>query len=77
MTDWDGKERRRVDTEVRDLVIRIDANLTNHINTVSKHVEDDNIRFQKIDKDITIQSRIIYGALGIASFLALISRFLH
>ena len=73
MKEWDGKtERRKVSDESRDLLVlvtRIDANLSNHIETVAKHVVDDETRFSKLDKDSDFQKKILYGGLGIILFV--------
>lgn len=73
---WDGKERRKVTDNDHDILIRIDANLTNHINLVSRHVQEDEDRFSKVEKDLQFHNKIVYGALGVIVFLQIVSKFL-
>lgn len=72
---WDGENRREL-PDGHDLLIRIDANLTNHIAVVAKHVIDDEVRFSKIDKDLVFHNKLLYGALGIIAFMELFVKFL-
>ncbi len=72
---WDGVERRKMSGDERDLLIRIDTNLTNHIAVMATHVIDDNIKFNEVKKDLAFNNKILYGALGIIAFIELLSKF--
>jgi len=75
MTDtWDGKERRKVNSEDHDILIEIRSDLKNLSALVKSHVEDDTTRFNKVDKKIEFQERIIYGAIGAFVFIEFITK---
>ena len=48
MTPWDGEEKRK-DKTYHDLLIRIDANLSNLIEDFKQHKRDDDEKFDGID----------------------------
>lgn len=76
---WDGKERRGMsqDSVNRDrLLERLDTNVSflvqsekNITQALVDHAKVDDIRFNKIDRTLQFQSKILYGALGIVLFI--------
>lgn len=71
---WDGKtERRQMGQEDHDLLTRIDANLSNHIDNMNNHVTDDSEHFNKLDKDVAWIIKVMYGGVGVYVFI----QFMH
>lgn len=69
MTAWDGKERRMSNTQDHDLIQKI-ANDTGWIRDWSeKHDIKDDLRFDKVAKDLEFSKKVIYGGLGIVAFI--------
>lgn len=65
-----------MDTEHRDLLIRIDANVSNLVSNFEKHLVDDDRRhqenltkFDKLKVSQEFSSKIIYGIVGAFIFL--------
>ena len=74
---WDGKtERRKEDSGMRDLLIRIDEKVSNLIDNYSKHEEEDKIRFGRIETKQESHSKFIWIAVGGISVLQVVLHFL-
>jgi len=58
-----------VNQEDHDLLTKIDANLSNHMELVKAHVIDDKVRFEKLDADLGWVRKILYGCVGIVLFI--------
>ena len=71
---WDNIERRKMSTEDHDLLIKIDANLTNHFETLNSHLVDDKTSFKKITDDMDWVKRVLYGCVGVVVFIELFSK---
>ena len=71
---WDGNDRRRNNSEDHDLLIKIDNNLSNHIELVQTHIEDDKEKFNKLDADLAWMRKILYAALGIVAFIEFMAK---
>ena len=84
MTDaWDGRERRKMNTEERDMLIEVKNDMKHLVAWTHEHSELDDqrhrdslMKFDKIDKDITWSNKILYGALGIIAFITFITNFI-
>ena len=78
MPSWDGDERRK-DKSYHDLLIRIDANLSNLIEDFKQHKRDDNEKFDGIDVAFRgvdnrvkrVEEKIMWysGALAVCMFI--------
>ena len=65
--DYQGPERRTIgnmDQYERDLLIRIDANLTNLKQIFEIHVEADQLMFLKQTTDIDFLKKMVFIGLG-------------
>lgn len=79
---WDGKDRRMSDNN-NDILQRMavkQAEIANDVKHMVKWSESHDItdtnRFNKMEKDIVWQNKIIYGAFGIIAFLGFITKFI-
>ena len=71
------------DEKLRDrLLERLDANVTflvdnqkNITMALVDHANNDDKKFEKVDRSFAFQNKIIYGALGIVAFLEFSIRF--
>lgn len=73
---WDGRTERRKMSDDHDLLVRIHENLKNHIEIMSKHILDDEHRFDTVRKDLATHNKIIYGCIGVALFVEFVSKFI-
>ena len=81
---WDGKERRgNMSDNNNDILQRMaikQAEISNDVKHMVKwsegHSIEDTRRFEKLDKDIIWQNKILYGGIGIIAFLGFISKFI-
>ena len=55
-----------------DLLTRIDANLEAFMNKVNEHIKEDKIAFEKLDKKVDSNSRIIWMAIGALSLMSVL-----
>ena len=61
--------------EDHDILIRIDENLQFLVMAFDKHQQDDNQRFEKMDKRIQVMERAFYSVGGVIVFLEIFLRF--
>ena len=71
---WDGRERRKMNTDDHDLLIKIDANLSNHFEVMETHMLDDKVAFKKINEDMEWVKKVLYGGVGIIIFIELLAK---
>ena len=70
---WDGKERRKfVDADLRDMIIRMDANLTHSVEWQKKHEETDNIRFVEVNDKLKPLEQFYWKCLGGVAVIVII-----
>lgn len=62
-----------IEQKYLELIIRIDANLTNLMDKFTEHVDDD----KKLKEKVEFHSKVIYGFLGIVAFLQFINIIHH
>ena len=80
--NWDGKERRLKDEHMEVLMdIKVDMaemrSDTKHVlEWGAKHDVKDDIRFKIIEDGNVVRDRIIWGALGVVSFIEIASKFI-
>lgn len=75
MKNLDGQERREAENmsqEERDLLIRIDANLTHLTSEMKAHIIADSNAFEKINSKIGWLQKIVFMGLGALAILKLI-----
>ena len=70
---YDGQERRKGDMiqEERDLLIRIDTNLTNMTHTMDAHILTDASSFKEINNKIGWLQKIVFMGLGALALMKL------
>jgi len=64
VNEWDGKERRAMNTEDHDVMIEIRNDIKHLVSNVVGHVEDDKAAFKKINESITWLQKITYIGMG-------------
>ena len=73
MEEYEGKERRKnqmnMNQEDRDLLIRMDTNLTNLTLLMNNHIMDDRSVFKKQNDDIDWLKKITYMGMGMLIIL--------
>ena len=69
MTEWNGKERRAMSSEDHDILIGIKSDTKHIVDTISKHIGDDKIAFEKIDTKIGWLQKIVFMGLGALALL--------
>ena len=62
--------------EERDILIRLDQNVTNLIQTVKDHVDTDKASFKEQGGRIKVIERIMYMGLGMLTLIQFIFKFL-
>ena len=78
MTDYHGPERRSnfgMKEDERDLLIRVDKNLSNLILRFGNHAESDDKRFTEFTGRLKVIERITYLGLGGLAVIEFLSRF--
>lgn len=67
------EERRKslMNEAERDLLIRIDQNLENHINNMENHIKDDRSNFKSVNERIGWLQKIVFMGLGALALLKL------
>ena len=73
MTDWDGKERRKVDNDLRDIIIESRNDLKHMVEWSKGHTREDNERFKTVNDKVTGIEKMVWMSVG---GLALLSVFL-
>ena len=76
MTSWDGKTERRNGGDHHDLLIRIDTNLNNFIKRFDDHEKEDDSKFEKMDRKVSIMERGFYAVGGVIIFIEIIYKFI-
>lgn len=74
MTSWDGKDRRKLSSEDHDMLTRVDANLTNLVNTFMNHIASDEKKFSDIHQRLKILERAYYIAVGVIIVVQFLTR---
>lgn len=79
---WDGKDRRMSDNN-DDLLQRMavkQAEIANDVKHMVKwsesHTVEDIKRFEKIEKDMVWHNKILYGGIGVITFLGFVAKFI-
>ena len=62
--------------EERDILIRLDQNVANLINTVDSHVESDKQAFRELTEKDKIHDRLLWMAIGIIAFINFALKFI-
>lgn len=73
---WDGTERRKMDSDQRDLIIEMHTDMKHMVKWTEAHDLKDDTRFDKIDKSNKWRDKLLYGALGIIAFIEFVTRFI-
>lgn len=83
MSQWDGKERRKVSQTDHDVMIEIRSDVKHILEWNKSHKEDDDlkhsenlVKFDKIARNDDFQNKMIYGAMGVIAFVELIGKFI-
>lgn len=81
---WDGPERRRMSEDSRELLQKMavkQAEIANDVKHMVKwsetHDSDDTKRFEKMEKSLAWQNKILYGALAIIAFVGFMAPFVE
>ena len=72
---WDGKDRRKMNSELRDIVIEVRNDVKHIITELGTHIKQDDKIQTEIKKDLLFHQKIVYGCIGIVTFLQLIGFF--
>jgi hypothetical protein len=78
-SDWNGKERRdgmQMNQDDRDILIRLDQNVKNFIQSMDQHMLDDKASFKKQGDDIEWLKKVTYMGLGGIAVVQVIIQFL-
>jgi hypothetical protein len=74
--EWDGKERRKMDSDLRDVIIETRNDVRHIADWAKKHDGDDVKRFDLVNKEIEGGKKVLWGGIGILAFIEFFSRFL-
>jgi len=72
--DYEGIERRKdvnMSQEERDLLIRIDTNLSNLITNFNTHIQVDSLSFKEVNSKIGWLQKIAFMGLGALGLMKL------
>lgn len=71
---WDGKERRKVDLEIRDMIIETRNDVKHMVSWAKEHNEDDNRRFALVTKEIEVGKKVLWGGVGVLAAVEFIMK---
>lgn len=75
MKNWNGEERRKMNQEERDILIRLDQNVTNLVKTLEIHIKSDFDCFKEQGGRIKVLERVIWMGFGVIGFISIILKF--